>query len=41
MSGQRAAVDRPGIVLQPLGDPDAAVCIDGVCELPAPAPAVD
>lgn len=24
----------PGIVLQPLGDPDAAVCEDGVCEIP-------
>jgi len=27
--------DAPKIVLQPLGDPDAAVCVDGVCELPA------
>lgn len=26
--------DAPKIVLQPLGDPDAAACVDGVCEIP-------
>jgi len=25
--------------LQPLGDPNAEQCIDGVCEVPTPAPA--
>gem|GEM_PF-3641212 len=24
----------PKIVLQPLGDPGAAICIDDVCEIP-------
>ena len=27
----------PSPTLVPLGDPDAAVCTDGFCEVPAPA----
>lgn len=26
--------DAPKIELTPLGDPDAAACVDGVCEIP-------
>ena len=29
------------IRLIPLGDPDAAVCVDGVCEIPTPDPVVE
>jgi hypothetical protein len=27
--------DAPRIQLTPLGDPDAEVCVDGVCEVPS------
>jgi hypothetical protein len=31
--------ETPKIALQPLGDPDAETCVDGVCELPGHTPA--
>ena len=30
--------DAPKIVLTPFGDPDAEVCVDGVCEVPPRIP---